>query len=242
MLVASRRCAGAVLRGDRRTLRPDECATVTEQSNYGPDTEVGLDLIAPELLAPSLRRLALSAIGIGVGVGLLLALMVTWPLAVATGVVLGAPTALYAITVQRRRIRLSGTVIRARTWMGERRLDLAQAVGVEILVRPGRLSRIVLRATAGRDIRIVPLAMYTDSGDGRELHILGLRKLADALANCPLAAALAVSEILVLQSRAEARDAVAEERPLYRAVRMVRDRDEVSAVVLTDADIAQLAR
>ncbi|MGV9301456.1 hypothetical protein ACWDNU_45865, partial [Amycolatopsis sp. NPDC003676] len=66
-----------------------------------------------------------------------------------------------------------------------------------------------------------PLAMYTDSGSGRELHLLGLRKLADALAASELAAAVAVSEVLVQQLRAEARDAGLGERPLYRGVRLV---------------------
>ncbi|WP_067692054.1 hypothetical protein [Nocardia jejuensis] len=215
---------------------------MTEPSKSGPAVEVGLDLIAPEMYAPALRRLALAALGIGVGVGLLLALFIHWPLALAVGIVLGAPTALYAVAVQRRRIWLSGTVIRARTLLGDRRLELSAASGVEILVRPGRLSRIVLRVTAGPDSQVIPLAMYTDSGSGRELHILGLRKLSDALATCPLAAALAVSDVLVAQLRAEARDAVAEDRPLYRAVRMVRDRDQVSSVVLSDADIAELTR
>ncbi|WP_067574899.1 hypothetical protein [Nocardia acidivorans] len=215
---------------------------MTEQSTPEPTDTVGLDLIAPELLAPALRRLTAAAVGIGVGVGLLAAILVGWPVAVAIGLVLGAPTALYAIAAQRRRIRLSGTVIRSRTWRGERALDIAAATGVEILVRPGRLSRIVLRVTAGPDTRIVPLGMYTDTGDGRELHALGLRKLADALTACPLAAALAVSDMLILQSRAETRDDYAEARPLYRAARLVRDRDAVSTVVLTDADVAQLAR
>ncbi|MEV6768964.1 hypothetical protein AB0N05_10100 [Nocardia sp. NPDC051030] len=215
---------------------------MTEQFKSEPADEVGLDLIAPEMYAPALRRLALAALGVGIGIGLLLALWVHWPVALGVGIVIGAPTALYAIAVQRRRIRLSGSVIRARTWMGERRLDLSAANGVEILVRAGRLSQIVLRVTSGRDTQEVPLAMYTDSGSGREMHILGLRRLADALSTCPLAAALAVSDVLVRQLRAEARDAIAEERPLYRAVHMVRDRDQVSAVVLSDSDIAALTR
>ena len=213
---------------------------MTEQSKSEPAAEVGLDLIAPELLAPALRRLTLAALGVGIGVGLLLAIWVSWPVAVTLGLVLGAPTALYSIAVQRKRIRLSGSVIRFRTWTGERQLDLAAATGTEILVYPGRVSRVLLRVTAAGDTRIVPLAIYTDSGSGRELHILGLRKLADALSSCPLAAALAVSDVLVHQLRAEARDANAEERPLYRAMRMVRDRDVVSMVVLSDTDIAEL--
>ncbi|MTE14985.1 hypothetical protein [Nocardia aurantiaca] len=214
---------------------------MTDETKPGSTGDVGLDLIAPELLAPALRRLTLAALGIGIGVGVLMALFVHWPIALATGLVLGAPTTLYALAVQRRRITVSGTVVRARTWRGERRLDLAAATAAEILVYPGRISRIVLRATAGADTQVVPLAIYSDSGGGRELHILGLRKLADALAGCPLAAALAISDLLVQQLRAEARDAVAEQRPLYRAVRMVRDRDQVAPVVLADSDIADLA-
>ncbi|MVU77826.1 hypothetical protein GPX89_11290 [Nocardia sp. ET3-3] len=214
---------------------------MTEESKAGPAGEVGLDLIAPELLAPALRKLTLAALGVGIGVGLLMALFVHWPIALAAGLVLGAPTALYAMAVRRRRIAVAGTVIRARTWRGERRIDLAAATAVEILIYPGRISRIVLRVTAGPDTQIVPLAIYSDSGSGRELHILGLRKLADALASCPLAAALAISDLLIGQLRAEARDANAEERPLYRAVRMVRIRDEAAPIVLADSDIADLA-
>ncbi|MFE5285631.1 hypothetical protein ACFRAQ_11765 [Nocardia sp. NPDC056611] len=214
---------------------------MTHESTPG-SGEVGLDLIAPELLAPALRKLTLAALGIGIGVGLLMALFVHWPTALAVGLVLGAPTALYAMAVQRRRITVSGSVIHARTWRGERHLDLAAATAVEIVVHPGKISRIVLRATAGPDIQVVPLAIYSDSGSGRELHILGLRKLADALAGCPLAAALAISGMLVQQLRAEARDANAEERPLYRAVQLVRARDEAGPIILADSDIADLAR
>ncbi|AYF78941.1 hypothetical protein D7D52_11555 [Nocardia yunnanensis] len=215
---------------------------MTDTSKPGSAGDVGLDLIAPELLAPALRKLTLAALGAGVGGGLLAALFLHWPWAVAIGLVVGAPTALYAMAVQRRRIMVSGTVIRARTWRGERRLDLAAATAVEVLVYPGKISRIVLRLTAGPDSQIVPLAIYSDSGGGRELHILGLRKLADGLAGCPLVAALAISGLLVQQLRTEARDAVAEERPLYRAVRMVRARDEAAPIILADGEIADLAR
>ncbi|MBF6332089.1 hypothetical protein [Nocardia transvalensis] len=214
---------------------------MTEQPNPSAPRQVGLDLIAPEMYAPMLRRLTVGAIGVGIVVALLLALVVSWPIAVLAGVALGAPTAVYALAVQRRRMWLVGSIIQARTLFGGRRLDIADATGVEVLVYPGRLSRVVLRITAGRGIQIVPLAMYTDAGSGRELHILGLRKLADALATSKLAAALAVSTVLVGQLRAEARDAVLDERPLYRAVQLVRAQDIVQPVVLSDRDIATLA-
>jgi hypothetical protein len=213
---------------------------VTEQPNPEGPQRVGLDVIAPEVFAPTLRRLTLIAGGVGVIVALVLALVVSWPVGVLAGVLLVTPAAVYAASVHRRRIWLVGTVIEVRTLLGRRRLDVVDATGVEILVYPGRLSRIVLRVTAGRGRQVIPLAMYTDAGSGRELHILGLRKLADALAACRLAAALAVSGMLVGQLRAEARDAGVEQRPLYRAVQLVRAKDFVQPVTLTDADIAAL--
>ncbi|MFQ6330615.1 MULTISPECIES: hypothetical protein [unclassified Nocardia] len=214
-----------------------------EPSNPGdsqPVSPVGLDLVAPETYAPMLRRLALAAVGVGVGAALLAALLVSWPIAVLIGFVVGAPTVGYAMALRRRRMWLAGTTIHARRLFGARRVDIAAATGVEILVFPARLSRIVLRVTAGADTQIIPLAMYTDTGSGRELHLIGLRKLADALASCPLAAAVAVSSMLVHQLRAEARDAGLEERPLYRAVQMAREKDYVSPIVLTDGEVAAL--
>ncbi|GAB2695297.1 hypothetical protein [Nocardia thraciensis] len=213
---------------------------MTEQTDPEGPQRVGLDLIAPELYAPMLRRLLLAALALGVLTALLLGLLVGWSVGLLAGSLLGAPTALYAAAVQRRRIWLAGTVVEARRLFGVRRVDIAAAEGVEILVYPGRLSRIALRITAGGGTQAVPLAMYTDAGSGRELHILGLRKLADALASSKLAAALSVSDLLIGQLRAEARDTGLEERPLYRAVQLVRAKDAVQPVVLSDSEIATL--
>jgi hypothetical protein len=165
---------------------------------------------------------------------------VSWPIAVAIGVVVGAPTVLYAVALRRRRMWVTGTRIHARRLFGERQVEMSAATGVEVLVFPARLSRIALRVTAGEVSQVVPLAMYTDAGSGRELHLLGLRRLADALSASQLAAAVAVSEMLVHQLRAEARDAGLEERPLYRAVRLARAKDAVSPIVLTDTEVATL--
>lgn len=187
-----------------------------------------------------LRRLALAAAGIGLGAAFLAALVVEWPLALLIGLVVGIPTIGYAVALRRRRMWLAGTMIHARTVFGERKLEIAAATGVEVLVFPDRLSRIVLRLTVGADTQIIPLAMYTDAGSGREMHLLGLRRLADALAASQLAAAVAVSALLVQQLRAEARDAMLGERPLYRAVQLARVKDSISPVVLTDTEVAAL--
>ncbi|MEU4411765.1 hypothetical protein [Nocardia salmonicida] len=211
------------------------------QSGKSSATEpVGIDLVAPEVFAPMLRGLALAALGVGVGATLLTAIWLSRPYAILIGLAVAVPTIGYVFAFQRRRMWLSGTVIRAHRLFGEHTLDLADATGVHLLVYPGRLSRISLRVTAGGDTQLVPLAMYTDVASGRELHLLGLRKLADALAASELVAAVAISEVLVQQLRAEARDAGLEERPLYRAVRSVRSKDSVSPVVLSDSEVAAL--
>ncbi|WP_280300804.1 hypothetical protein [Nocardia neocaledoniensis] len=201
---------------------------------------VGIDLVAPEVFAPMLRRLALGALAVGIAVTLVSAIWLSWPYAIVLGLVVAVPTIGYVVAFRRRRMWLSGTVIRAHRLFGERRVDLADATGVHLLVFPGRLSRIVLKVTAGSEIQLIPLAMYTDAGSGRELHLLGLRSLADALAASELAAAVSISDVLVQQLRAEARDAALGERPLYRGVRLVRDKDAVATVVLTDAEVASL--
>ncbi|WP_424108244.1 hypothetical protein [Nocardia farcinica] len=205
-----------------------------------PDRPVGLDLVAPETYVPMLRKLALAAVGVGLGAGLLAAVLVAWPIALAIGLVVAVPTVCYALALGRRRIWLSGKTLHARLLVGERRLEVAAASGVELLVFPGRLSRVALRLTEGGQTQLIPLAMYTDGGSGRELHLLGLRRLADALAAGESAAAVAVSDLLIRQLRAEARDAGLEERPLYRAVRLARAKDYVSPVVLTDREVAEL--
>lgn len=201
---------------------------------------IGLDLVAPEVYGPVLRRLASVAIVLALGVGLIAGLLSGPVTGLVAVLVVAVPAVGYVLAVRRRRLWLHGTVINARTLLGTRTLDIAAVTGVELLVYPGRLSRLVLRLTAGPDRQVVPLAMYTDAGSGRELHLLGLRRLADALVCSELPVALAVAELLVHQLRAEARDAPLPQRPLYRAVTLTRAKDYVAPIVLTDQEIATL--
>ncbi|MET8799066.1 hypothetical protein ABZV91_21980 [Nocardia sp. NPDC004568] len=213
---------------------------VTDAPPPDPDQRIGLDLVAPELYGPVLRRLALVAVALALGIGVLAGLLFGPPAGLMAASVVAVPVVGYVVAVQRRRLSLRGAVVEARTLLGARSLDIAAVTGVELLVYPGRLSRLVLRLTAGPDQQIVPLAMYTDAGSGRELHLLGLRRLADALVRSELPAALSVADLLVHQLRAEARDAPLPQRPLYRAVTLTRAKDYVAPIVLTDQEIATL--
>ncbi|WP_280425217.1 hypothetical protein [Nocardia carnea] len=204
------------------------------------DQRIGLDLVAPEMYAPVLRRLALVAVCLALVAGLVAGLFLDPVTGVVAALVVAVPAAGYVLAVRRRRLWLAGNTLNARTLWRTRQLRVPAVTGVELLVHPGRLSRVILRLTAGPDRQLVPLAMYTDAGSGRELHILGLRRLADALSRSELAAGVAVADLLVHQLRAEARDAALPERPLYRAVAAARAKDYVAQIVLTDEEIVAL--
>lgn len=190
-------------------------------------------------MAPRLRIIALIAAVVGLVVGGIAAIFLPWGIALLIGLVVGAPTVISALLSMRGRISLSGNTVRVRRPFGERRVDTADAVSVELMVRAARVSQVVVRIGDGSTAVTVPLALYANGG-GRELDLVALRKLADALANSELAAAAAISSVLVQQLRAEALDAGLEGRPLYRAVRLALDAGRTPQTTLTDAEVAGL--
>lgn len=210
----------------------------------GPDAngraeETPLDLVPAALILPRLRRVALVALGVGLACVVVFGLLTTWTVGIVIGLVVAAPTAVSALLTMRRRIWLSGTTVHSRRAIGEKHVDLASAVSAELQVRAARVSQVILRIGDGSTGLGVGLALYTDTG-GRELDVLALRRLADALSASELAAAAAVSSLLVEQLRAEARGAGLEERPLYAAVRLVRDAGRGPITTLSDAEVAGL--
>jgi hypothetical protein len=204
-----------------------------------PDQPTALDLVDTALIVPRLRRLSLIAAAIGVAAAVVVGLLASWPIGIVVGVVVGGPTAISALLAARRRTWMSGTVIHARRALGQRTVDVAAVVSAELQVRIGRVSQIALRVGDGNTQVTVALALYTDTG-GAELGVLPLRRLANALAASDLAAAAAVSSVLVQQLRAEAREAGLHERPLYAAVRVVRDAGRAPLSTLSDAEVAGL--
>lgn len=210
----------------------------------GPDGQasgsVALDLLPSHLLLPRARRIAVGAILLGIVVCGLTWLFAPASIAIALGLIVGIPPAVGAFAVTRRHVRLDGTVLTASGLLRSHSVELRHLAGVELLVRVGRVSQVILRANDGEHrIVTVPLALYTDGG-GRELDVLGLRTLADALATSELAPAAALSSVLVEQLRAEAREAPVGERPLYRAVDLARREGRVPQTTLTDHEVASL--
>ena len=141
----------------------------------------------------------------GTVTGLVVALVIALPL-------------LYVMAVSiRRRVWLEGSTLLVRTW-GLRRVDLTTATRLDLVVGDVRGSRTVsLLVNAGQRGKVakVDLAVFSGTG-GRELGILPLRKLANALMNNTEANGLVFGELLIAELKAEARDAGVAERPLYR--------------------------
>ncbi|WP_068163511.1 hypothetical protein [Rhodococcus phenolicus] len=201
---------------------------------------VSLDLLPPHLLLPRARRVALASVLVGIVLGVVAWLFVPMSIAVALGLIFGLPPAVGAFVVTRRHLRLGGTVLTASGVLRSRSVELRHLAGVELLVRVGRVSQVILRVNDGEHRLVsVPLALYADGG-GRELDVLALRRLADALATAELAPAAAVSSVLLEQLRAEARSAALEERPLYRAIDLARRAGRVPQTTLTDHEVAAL--
>lgn len=202
--------------------------------------ECALDLVPAALIAPRMRRVALVAVVLGAVVGGVVAIFAEPLVALAVGAVVGLPTAVAALLSTRRRIWLDGTTLHTTNGLRRHSVDVAGAVTVEFVVRSARISQVALRIGDGRATRTVPLALYSN-GSGRELDVLGLRTLADALTAGDLVPAAAAASVLIEQLRAEARDAGLDQRPLYRAVELARAAGRVPQTTLTDREVASLA-
>ncbi|RRQ28854.1 hypothetical protein DK926_06065 [Rhodococcus sp. Eu-32] len=201
---------------------------------------VDLDLVPAELIAPRLRKVAVGAVVVGVLLAVIASFFLPVAVAVVLGVVVAVPAAGSAWVGLRRRLWLDGTTLHARGAVRTRALDVPTLVSAEVQVRTARIDQISLRLYDGRTRVSIPLALYTQGG-GRELPILSLRALADALWTSELVPAAAVASVLVDQLKAEARDAGLNERPLYRAIELVRKAGRTPMATLTDREVAGLS-
>ncbi|UOT07170.1 hypothetical protein MPY17_16195 [Rhodococcus opacus] len=200
---------------------------------------VSLDLVPIELIAPRLKRVAAFAVLIGVVVGVIVGFFGPVWVGVTVGAVIAVPTAASALLTLRRRVTLQTGRIRSTGGLRSRHVDVTRAVAAELVVRSARVSEVSVRITDPDGSLAIPLALYTTDG-GRELEILGLRRLADALTTSELVPAAAIASVLIEQLRAEARGAGLPERPLFRAVELVRSEGRVPTTTLTDHEVAAL--
>lgn len=134
---------------------------------------------------------------------------------VAFGVV-AAPLVLLVLTSVRRTIWLEGGALVVRTW-GTRRVPVAEAKRLDLVitqVRGARTIGLLVGGGSGSAVK-VDVASYGASG-ARELGIVPLRKLANALMDNTDANGMVFAELLVAQLKSEAKGDDTEDRPLHR--------------------------
>jgi hypothetical protein len=116
----------------------------------------------------------------------------------------------------RRQVWLERGDLVVRTW-GKRRIPVAEATRVDVVitqVRGNRTVGLLIGGGKGGAVK-VDLAVYTSNG-GRELGVLPLRRLANALMNNTEANGMIFAELLVAQLRSEAKGDPVDARPLHR--------------------------
>jgi hypothetical protein len=155
------------------------------------------------------------AVVVGAAVGGVVALFAGQTAALVTAAVVIVLLTSLAWVAGTRKLTLEGDRVVSRA-IGRKAVDLRRVDRIELVVTDIRGTRTVgLLLTGGRRAINLALAVYSGAG-GRELGILVLRRLADALARSENTAGLVYSQLLVAQLRAEAKGDVAADRPLYR--------------------------
>lgn len=178
---------------------------------------ISLDLLPRAVLRRRAVVVSSAVVVLGAALGGVVGLVAGRLPGVVTAVVVGLPLLVLAVSETRRSSWLHDGVVTVRAF-GTRSVDLRQATRIELLITEVRGSRavgvLVTGPPKGKTINVA-VATYAGLG-GRELDILALRRLADALAGGFEADGLVFAELLVAQLRAEARGEAAADRPLYR--------------------------
>ncbi|RJQ78174.1 hypothetical protein D5S17_13390 [Pseudonocardiaceae bacterium YIM PH 21723] len=176
-----------------------------------------LDLLPAEIVRRRAMLVMISATVVAAAFGGVIGLFGGPTAGLITAAVIGLPLILLAVAEGRRRTILRDGIVSVRAF-GTRSVDLRQATTQDVLVTDIRGNRtiglLVSGPPKGKTINLA-LAMYSGQG-GRELGILPLRRIADALAGGGNARSLVLSELLVAQLRAEAQGKGAADRPLFQ--------------------------
>jgi hypothetical protein len=178
---------------------------------------IPLDLLDVTVVRKRARIVVIAAVVLGLVIGQVVALLGGLLAGGITAVVVAVPLILLAVVEARRRVWLEGSAVSVRA-LGTRTVDLHGLSGLDLMVTDVRGTRsiglLVTGTPKGRTINVA-LATY-GAAAGRELGVLALRKIADALSGAGDPGALVFAELLVAQLRAEARGEDAPGRPLYR--------------------------
>ncbi|TWS20057.1 hypothetical protein FK529_07925 [Tsukamurella asaccharolytica] len=206
---------------------------------------VDVDLIPPRVVLPKVRR--------AVAVGLLVTVVVAVIVAVVAGPVWGiavliagaAPGLGGYLGVARRRVVLDHRVLTRRT-LRTQRVNLMDADEVDLVAEVARLAQVSLRIRHGRTTVRLPVALYEGPARGRvrgrELPMLGTRRLAEALDRNRHADVRDIGRVLAEQSRAQASSTPMRDRPLFRAAGIAREVGGTEELVFTADEVDEIAR
>jgi hypothetical protein len=187
----------------------------------GADQRTSLDLLPGAVLRRRATVVSGAGVLLGAAIGGVIGLVAGRLAGSAVGIVIGLPLLLLAFAEARRRSWLFDGVVSVRAF-GTRSVDVRRATRIELLITEMRGSRAVGVLVSGPPKqKTINIAVATYNGEmGRELDILALRRLADALAGGSDTDSLVFAELLVAQLKAEARGEPAGARPLYRLAAM----------------------
>lgn len=169
---------------------------------------------------PVRRKKALSTtlvvVLLAAAVGGIVGLLSNRQVALIVAAIVAAPLLFVVAFGSRRMVWLHHRELVVRTF-GTRRIDLTRVTRIDVVITEIRNTRTVslmVRPERGGPVK-VDVAQYA-SGSGRELDLLPLRKLADAVANNTEANGMVFAELLVAHLRSTAKGDPLEARPLYR--------------------------
>lgn len=208
---------------------------------------VDVDLIPPRLLLPRVRRAVLiGALSVVVVAGIVaLVLEPLWGLLLLVAGI--SPGVAGYLAVARRRVVLDHRVLTRRT-LRTRRVNVMDADEVDLVAEVARLAQVSLRIRQGRTTVQVPIALYGSPGRGRgrirgrELPMLGVRRLAESLDRSRHDDIREIGFVLAEQARAQATSLPIRDRPLCRAAEIAREVGGDGELVFTAEEIDEIAR
>ena len=206
---------------------------------------VDVDLIPPRVVLPKVRR--------AVAVGLLVTVVIAVVVAVLAGPVWGTAV-LVAGAAPGLGGYLGGPSVRVgphprvlpRRPRRPPRVPLSAPDAAPPLAEVARLAQVSLRIRHGRTTVRLPVALYEGPGRGRvrgrELPMLGTRRLAEALDRNRRAEVRDIGRVLAEQSRSQASSTPMRDRPLFRAAGIAREVGGAEELVFTADEVDEIAR
>ncbi|KXP01576.1 hypothetical protein [Tsukamurella pseudospumae] len=206
---------------------------------------VDVDLIPPRLMLPKVRRALAIGLIATVIVGVIVTVLVGAPWGIAVLVAGAAPGVGGYLGVARRRVVLDHRVLTRRT-LRTQRMNLMDADEVDLVAEVARFAQVSLRLRQGRTTVRLPIALYEGSGRGRvrgrELPMLGTRRLAEALERNRRPEVGDIARVLAEQARAQSTSMPMRDRPLFRAAGIARELGGGEELVFSTDEVEEIAR